>query len=284
MRQANYSGATDCRTDGHPNAGPVTAIALPDPSGTAPLSLSDISEELPMTTLIDCPTFIDLHVLAQSAAPGGDDPFGADACKLNVRAGPCGLLAIALESGSGESDGLDADTWVLVDKGAVYLTGAAGDLELAEGHSAVIARGTPFTWRTDAPATLIGMTYPAGEGGEPGMTAIDNQAALGPSNPPAAHLLLGETPSCRSNNHFTSADGEFRCGIWDSTPYQRTPIFFHHSELMHLLAGTVTFTDAAGRSATFSKGDTFIIEQGAECSWDSQEHVAKIYSLYRPAS
>lgn len=239
-----------------------------------------------MTTMIDCPTFVDLRVLAQSvpAAAGQDDPFGADARKLSVRAGPCTLLAISLAGGSGNSTGLDADTWVFVENGAVTLTGPAGDIDLGEGQSAVIARGTPFAWRSDVPTTLIGMGYPEGEAGEPGIIGIDNNASLAPSNPPAANVLLGETPSCRSNNHFASADETFKCGIWDSTPYQRTAIFFHHTELMHFLAGEVTFTDAAGRTATFRKGDTFIIEQGAECTWDSRENVVKIYALFRPAA
>ena len=240
-----------------------------------------------MTTTLDCPTFIDLRALARDAAvagTSGNDPFGADARRLPARAGPCAVLAITLPTGSGESAGLAADIWVLADGGAVVLSGPAGDVELPSGHSAVIARGTSFSWRTDAETTLIGMTYPEGPAGDHGITRIDNGAALSPSNPPAAHLLLGETPSCRSNNHFTSGDGLYCAGVWDSTPYQRTPIFFHHTELMHLLAGSVTFTDAGGRTQTFAKGDTFIIEQGAECSWDSQEHVAKIYSLFRPKS
>lgn len=237
-----------------------------------------------MTTLTDCPTFVDLRALVQSGpAPSGqDDPFNAGARKLAVRAGPCRLLAVSLAQGSGNSAGLDADTWVIVDRGAVTLAVAEGDIELHDGQSAVIARGTPFSWRTDGPASLIGMAYPDGEAGQHGLVAIDNGAILAPSNPPAADLLLGETPSCRSNNQFASADETFKCGIWDSTPYQRTPIFFHHTELMHLLAGEVTFTDASGRNATFRKGDTFIIEQGAECSWDSQVNVAKIYALFRP--
>lgn len=236
-----------------------------------------------METTIDCPTFIDLSALAQSARAGGNDPFGADATRLDVRAGPCSVLAIAVD-GSGQSDGLDGDLWIFAEKGAVTLTGPDGDVALAQGQSAVIARNTPFGWNSEDGATLIGMSYPEGDAAAPGITAIDNNAQLNPSNPPAAHLLLGETPSCRSNNHFSSGDGTFVAGIWDSTPYQRTPIFFHHTELMHLLAGSVTFTDASGRTATFSKGDTFIIEKGAECSWDSQVDVAKIYALYRPAA
>lgn len=239
-----------------------------------------------MSTTIDCPTFVDLRAMLQTipAATENDDPFAAGAHKLPVRAGPCTLLAIALPAGSGRSAGLGADTWVLVDSGAVTLTGPDGDVELREGQSAVIGRGTPFAWRTGAQTRLIGMDYPDGEAGKESIVAIDNAPPLAPSNPPAAHLLLGETPSCRSANQFASKDELFKCGIWDSTPYQRTPIFFHHTELMHLLEGEVTFTDAAGRTATYSKGDTYIIEQGAECSWDSQVNVAKIYSLYRPAS
>lgn len=260
---------------------------MPGPGGHTPIVAAHLppEENAPVETVTDCPTFVDLAALARSDAPaGGSDPFGADARRLDVRAGPCDLLVIALDAGTGDNAGLDGDLFVFAQNGAVTLTGPEGDVALAQGQAAVIARGTAFGWRCDAPATLIAMAYPEGDAAPAGITAIDNDAAMKPSNPPAANLLLGETPSCRSNNHFTSADGTFVAGIWDSTPYQRTPIFFHHTELMHLLAGTVTFTDASGRTATFGKGDTFIIEKGAECSWDSREDVAKIYATYRPAA
>lgn len=240
-----------------------------------------------MATTTDCPTFIDLRALAQSVpatASGLEDPFGAGAHRFDVGAGPCSVFAVAPAAGSGTCASLDSDKWLLVASGTATLTGPAGEVVLNAGESCVIARGTPFAWQAEAGTTLIGMSYTGGESGEPGIVAIDNDAELAPSNPPAAHLLLGETPSCRSNNQFASRDQTFKCGIWDSTPYQRTPIFFHHTELMHLLAGSVSFTDAAGRTATFSKGDTFIIEQGAECSWDSREVVAKIYAQFKPAA
>lgn len=235
-----------------------------------------------VTATIDCPTFIDLRPLARaaSASPRAGDPFGDGAQQLPVRAGPCALLAITLPAGDGQSPALDADTWVLVDSGSVTLTGPAGDVALGEGQSAVIARATPFAW-TSAGATLIGMAYPDGPAGPAGVSAIDNHAPMAPSSPPAAQVLLGPTPSCRSGNQFASADEQFKCGIWDSTPYQRKAIHFHHTELMHLLEGEVSFTDAEGRTATFSKGDTYIIEQGADCTWESYVDVAKIYAQFR---
>jgi len=54
-------------------------------------------------------------------------------------------------------------------------------------------------------------------------------------------------------------------------------------ELIYLSAGSVTFGDGAGAQGTFGKGDIFLVEQGASCSWDSQVHVKKIYAIYRPA-
>ncbi|MEO6715845.1 MAG: hypothetical protein ABIM50_01145 [Novosphingobium sp.] len=138
-----------------------------------------------MTTTTDCPTFVDLRVLVQSApaVAGQDDPFGAGAHRLPARAGPCTLLVVSLADGSGTSAGLDADTWVIVESGAVTLTGPAGDIDLREGQSAVIARGTPFAWRSYMPTLLIGMAYPVGDAGEPGIIAIDNSASLAPSRP-----------------------------------------------------------------------------------------------------
>ncbi|CAN7633919.1 cupin domain-containing protein [Trinickia sp. LjRoot230] len=57
---------------------------------------------------------------------------------------------------------------------------------------------------------------------------------------------------------------------------------YPHYELMHLLDGRVTLMDETGRAGTFSRGDVFLVEQHARCSWDSRENVAKVYAIYRP--
>ena len=107
-------------------------------------------------------------------------------------------------------------------------------------------------------------------------------AELAPSGAPLAELLVGTTPSCRNHTAFRSADGEFTCGVWDSTPYHRRAMRYGHFELMVLLRGAVTFVDERERTRTFRAGDVFLVEQGASCSWDSREEVAKIYAIYRP--
>jgi uncharacterized cupin superfamily protein len=58
---------------------------------------------------------------------------------------------------------------------------------------------------------------------------------------------------------------------------------YRHFELMYLLHGSVTFVDELDREGTFGAGDIFLVEQHAQCSWESREDVAKIYAIYRPA-
>lgn len=232
---------------------------------------------------VNCPTFINLAA-ATAGLPEqeSDDPFGSSATLLPVRAGDCEVFVADLSAGDGLFLEERGDTWIFALMGACSLIFEGQEVSLAQGESLVILRGTEFGWRAKASARLLGMRYLKAPKGKGGFQPIDNAGPLSPSNPPADDVLLSEQPACRSGNQFASADGVFKCGIWDSTPYRRLPIHFHHSELMHLLAGSVTFTDAAGRTATFREGDTFIIEKGADCSWDSEEYVSKIYAYYRP--
>jgi len=236
-----------------------------------------------MATLTDCPTFIDLRAFAMQAEfPAGDDPFGADRCTLPLREAPVEIGSVRLPRGTGEARAKAGDIWMVAVEGKVTLGDARGTTTLEAGQSCVVASGTPFVWSASASATLLYMHYlPGGNQGQ-GIVPILNDSDLAPSNPPSADLLIGATPSCRSHTSFRSSDGEFTCGIWDSTPYHRHAMYYRHFELMVLLQGSVTFVDEQDRSATFHTGDIFLLEQGARCSWESREDVVKIFALYRP--
>ena len=231
---------------------------------------------------VDHPTFIDLRIMASDNQLTVDaDPFGIGGRIVVIRAGACEVLAATIAEGDGEAHEHRGDLWVLAQDGEILLSYAQQELILSPGTSAVISKGTTFRWRTELPVTMIGMRYLDAVEGTHGIVAIDNDAPLSPSNPPALDVLTSPVPSCRSNSMFRSTGDEFLCGIWDSTPYQRRAIYFQHCELMHLLEGEVTFMDEANRTATFSKGDTFIIEQGAKCTWESYAHVKKIYAYFK---
>jgi uncharacterized cupin superfamily protein len=184
--------------------------------------------------------------------------------------------------GEGRVDALPGDEFVILSSGEITIDSARGATVIAAGRSAVLPAALSFSWRATAGTIAIAVTCPAVRGAAEDAVAIDEAASLQPSNPPAADLLIGATPSCRNHTDYRSIDGEFTCGTWDSTPYRRRPMVYRHIELMHLLEGSVTFEDRAG-SVTFGKGDIFLATRGAECAWISEVHVKKVYAIHRPA-
>ena len=240
---------------------------------------------------VDTPSFVDLRKFARDRTQGiavtaqaGQDRFLSNRRILDWAPSPVTAGVITLDAGSGAVQSLPADEFIIVHEGSLTLTQQGAALTLGPNRSAVLKQGATFTWSAQEPVSLIFVRYNNSRAGDGAIVPIRENPEMGPSaGGPAADLLLTPPPVCRNHTDYRSADGEFTCGTWDSTPYARRPLYFRHMELMFLLEGSVTFVDETGRSGTFSKGDIFLIEQGASCSWESREHVAKLYVIYRPA-
>ncbi len=240
--------------------------------------------------LANPPSFVDLRQFARDQSQGiavstaaGADRFLSSRRVLDwAPGGPVTAGVITLEAGSGAVPSLAADECIIVHKGSLTLTQQDVTLTLLPGQSTVILHGTAFSWSAPGPVSLIFTRYNRSKPGKGSIVPLQQMPELKPSGTPSLDLLTTPVPSCRNFTDYTSADGEFMCGTWDSTPYARRALFYRHYELMHLLEGRVDFVDEAGRSGTFSKGDIFLIEQGARCTWDSREHVTKVYVIYRP--
>jgi uncharacterized cupin superfamily protein len=235
------------------------------------------------------PSFIDLRQFAQDSEQGlpfaalaGDDRFLSSRRVLDWAPGPVTAGVITLGAGQGSVSSLPADEFILVTEGSLTLSQPDATLTLTPGQSAVIQHGAAFTWSAQGPVSLIFTRYNHSQPGQGAIVPIQAGPELKPSGTPPVDLLTTPLPSCRNFTDYTSADGEFMCGTWDSTPYARRPLFYRHYELMYLLEGSVDFVDETGRSGTFSKGDIFLVEQGASCTWDSRENVTKVYVIYRP--
>lgn len=229
-------------------------------------------------------SFVDLAAFAARCdlpGAGGNGAWGANRELLELPAGPVTVAVLRL-NGKGEEAGLAADEFAIVLDGGLTLEQGGARMAVPARKSVVIPAGVPFAW-TAADATVVVMRCASGPAGADAIVPVDEAAALVPSNPPLAELLIGPTPSCRNFTDYRSANGEFVCGTWDSTPYTRVAMPYRHYELMHLLEGAVTFVDGADRAATFREGDVFLVEQGAECSWESLVDVKKVYAIYRPA-
>ncbi|MGY6563742.1 MAG: cupin domain-containing protein [Halomonadaceae bacterium] len=236
------------------------------------------------------PSIIDLRQFAREVtadtagqADGQTDAFLANRYPLAIPACPVEIGAIRLEAGTGSVAELPADEFIILCDGCLTLDRQGQTLALADSASAVLSAGAGFDWHCPEPTTLLYIRYLGKSAGEGNLIAIDEAATLEPSGTPLVELLIGPTPSCRNHTDYRSADEEFMCGTWDSTPYHRRAMESRQYELMHLLAGAVTVVEQSGATRTYTKGDICLVEKGAVWSWESREDVKKVYAIYRPA-
>jgi uncharacterized cupin superfamily protein len=54
------------------------------------------------------------------------------------------------------------------------------------------------------------------------------------------------------------------------------------SEMMHILEGSGSITNADGVVFEFSAGDTFMVPAGMGYQWQNDEYVKKIFCSYTP--
>jgi uncharacterized cupin superfamily protein len=222
---------------------------------------------------------VDLRGYAAGTSPSSDWVHGrASPAFSDVAASVAALAPV----GEGHVETLAADEFALVIAGRLEIDAPAGRLVLETSRSGVTPAGTSFHWRAAEGTLVIIATVPAAMAGEPdGPVPIDESAALTPSSPPLAELLIGPVPECRNHSDYRSATGEFVCGTWDSTPYHRRQTPYAHIELMHLLEGRVSFYDEKGR-VTFNAGDVLLFVRGEGCAWQSEVQVKKVYATNRP--
>lgn len=227
-------------------------------------------------------SFTDLRLFARDFLSSVPMPGKIVRRELPLPPGPVSVGVLVLPQGR-HPDVAEADEFFVVHAGSVTIECDGVGTRIDAGESFVVRSGTALRWEVRDSATLIFMRYRTASAAEPGIVGIDRGAELAASGSPAAELLVTPIPSCRNHTDYRSEDGEFVCGVWDSTPYARKAMRYRHFELMHLLDGEVTFVDAAGRQGTFAGDDIFLVEKDAECSWDSKVYVRKVYAIWRPA-
>ena len=104
------------------------------------------------------------------------------------------------------------------------------------------------------------------------------------SNPPPAETgkpanVVSGSPTTKLQNYFTDQSAQFFSGIWECTP-GKWPVSYSESEFCAILEGKCVLTDAAGKSETFSKGESFVIPSGFTGTWETVEPVKKLYAIF----
>ncbi len=176
--------------------------------------------------------------------------------------------------------------FMLVLEGEVVIVTETGEVRVRPGESFVIPKGLRCRWTQKGRVRKFFVIFDDSSGAaNPAplqAIKIDPQVTLVPSTPPAPEMLHSPVPTQHAHEYFEDATKQFTVGVWDTTGYRRKLIDFPRHELMHLLEGSVTFTDGSGTAQTFHKGDTFFVPQGTPNSWKSEGYLRKIYCIFQP--
>lgn len=179
---------------------------------------------------------------------------------------------------------------MIVAEGAVAIDHADGStLEVTAGEAFFIPKGTVCSWRQAGDLKKFFVLHSDSSGraaAHPEMLRaqkIDPGAPLAPAEGPDPSLLFGgAAPLCHDAIAFTDLTGQLTAGIWSATPYRRKAMAAARHELMHIIEGTVTLSDGAGREETFSAGETCFVPLGAVTGWSSATPVKKLFCSFTP--
>ena len=176
---------------------------------------------------------------------------------------------------------------MIVLEGTVVLVEHDRETVVGPGQSVFVPKGRRVIW--NQPGYLKKLMVLWDHAGIPSMpdmpiVNIDHDAPMEPRDTTPASVLLTAMPEQAVRDIFVDGAGQFVVGLWQSSPYTRACVTSPRHEVMHILEGTVTMTDKAGASQTFSAGDTFLVTMGNDNAWSSDVTVKKIYCSLQPVS
>jgi uncharacterized cupin superfamily protein len=233
----------------------------------------------PAAVLEDWPPFSEAEIASGARAQKGLVLFEDKARGLSV-----GLWE--MEANESHELVYPINEFMLLLEGEVLIEVAGRRTRVGPGQSFYLPKGLRGRWIQPGRVRKIFVTFDdAGGVAVPDplkMFLVDPKVSLAPSAPPSADVLLSPVPTQHTCDVFEDASGQLSIGVWDTTGYRRKLIDFPRHELMHLIEGSVTFTDDAGRTQTFRAGDTFFVPLGTPNAWASEGYLRKIFVIFQP--
>ncbi|MGI9350667.1 MAG: cupin domain-containing protein [Rhizobiaceae bacterium] len=149
-----------------------------------------------------------------------------------------------------------------------------------EGETFVVRNGIPVSWKQNGFCRKLFMTFLAPNTAPPALETAEGGIVILDEN----KLESQKSSSANNGNEsqkeiecFANNTGTMRVGIWESDPFESDLEPFPCHEFVQMLSGTVTITDANGKSYEFIGGDCFFIPEGTICSWKCDTPVRKYY-------
>ena len=179
--------------------------------------------------------------------------------------------------------------FMLVLEGSIHIVDESGATETySKGEGFILPKGTPCTWKQTEYCRKFYVIFddPVADrlidASDLASIRIDCEAALPEVTGHDPALYESEVPSMHQLPLYRDASAQFEVGLWSCTPMQRKPATIARSELMHILEGRGTITNADGVVYSFGPGDTFMVPIGMGYQWQNTETVKKIYCSFTP--
>ena len=184
----------------------------------------------------------------------------------------------------------EVNEFMIVLEGSISLEYDSSKIEtFVAGESFIIPRGLECSWKqTEYTRKYYAIHDDSSsaadikDSGQLNTIRVDLSADL-PAVPAGdASLYMSEIPDMRLLSLYSDSAGEYEVGIWDCSPMKRVPATIARSELMHILEGSGSITNADGVIFNFRAGDTFMVPIGMGYQWQNDEYVKKIFCSFTP--
>ncbi len=107
----------------------------------------------------------------------------------------------------------------------------------------------------------------------------DPETGMQPSDMTPPEAFTGADKTELNHTSFATPDESILSGVWECAPCKEEIEAYPVHEMMTVLSGSVTLTDAEGHSETFTAGDSFFVAKGTPCTWHITETLRKFYMI-----
>jgi uncharacterized cupin superfamily protein len=107
----------------------------------------------------------------------------------------------------------------------------------------------------------------------------DSASAMQPSDFAPAETFTTEDHTELNHTFFATGDESILTGVWECAPCKEEIDSYPVHEMMTVISGSVTLSNANGDSETFTSGDVFFIPKGTRCTWHITEKLRKFYMI-----
>jgi len=179
------------------------------------------------------------------------------------------------------------DEFMMLLEGTLDIENEDGSMQtFRAGQGFVIPKGAVLAWKQSEYLRKFWVIHDNADSAPPaaGLTALlaDPDAELTRMPEADAALFESEVPDMGMHVLYQDPGGKFLAGVWDSTPMTRVASTIERSELMHIVEGSGSITNADGIVFNFKAGDTFLVPVGMGYQWSSDEYVKKLFCSYTP--